>query len=251
VRSRDDARATEVIMQRRLVAAIAVGAAAFVVVGCAGQPITKREKGALAGGALGAGTGAIIGSATGDAGEGALIGGALGALGGAVVGDQLEGRDRRARAQSAELESLRAETARNRQLLEELRRRDLDVRETERGVVVNLPDVLFEFDRADLTPEARRRTRDIADVLARAGRGRRVAIEGHTDSIGSESYNQRLSQARAERVADALAEERVSPGRMRVRGYGERQPIAPNSVSGRDNPEGRARNRRVEVVIEN
>jgi outer membrane protein OmpA-like peptidoglycan-associated protein len=145
----------------------------------------------------------------------------------------------------------REEISRNRKLLEELRRHDLDARETSRGVVVNLPDVLFEFGRADLTGPARRKVEHIADALDRAGARRRISVEGHTDAIGSDAANQRLSEARAERVADALAAEGVNPRRVRTRGFGERYPVAPNTRNGRDNPAGRAQNRRVEVVIEN
>lgn len=224
---------------------------ALALAGCAPQGLTRRESGALAGGALGAGTGAIIGSTRGDAAEGALIGGALGALGGGLVGDQLERQDQVNRQQDETIARQRDEIARNRELIEELKRRHLDARETSRGVSVNLPNVLFEFDRADLTRDGRRRVTDIADVLAHEGRGRRVSIEGHTDSIGSAAYNQRLSERRAQSVADALVDGGIDRRRLRTEGFGERYPVAPNTVHGRDNPAGRERNRRVEVVIEN
>src|SRR6266404_605373 len=155
------------------------------------------------------------------------------------------------RGQEETLARQREELVRNQQLLDELRRRHLDARETARGVVVNLPDVLFEFGRADLTRDARRTVRDIADVLHRSARGRQVSIEGHTDAIGSQSTNQRLSQARAESVADALVSDGVNRRRLHTRGFGKTRPVAPNTVRRRDNPEGRAKNRRVEVIIEN
>jgi outer membrane protein OmpA-like peptidoglycan-associated protein len=225
--------------------------AVLVWIGCS-APLTEREKGALGGAVLGAGTGAIIGQATGKgAGKGAAIGGGLGALGGGLIGHQQEQRAQEGRRQDEVLDRQRQEIARNRELIEELRRRDLDARETDRGVVVNLPDVLFEFARADLTPDARRKVREMADVLGRAARDRRVAVEGHTDSIGSDEYNQRLSEARAETVASGLAAQGIERRRLAVRGFGKRYPVAPNTVNGRDNPDGRARNRRVEVVIEN
>ncbi len=96
---------------------------AVLLGGCA-APLTAREKGALGGGALGAGAGAIIGSAMGDgrAGKGALIGGALGALGGAAVGDQMEGQNQRQNAQAYDLEQQRREIERQRRELEDLRR---------------------------------------------------------------------------------------------------------------------------------
>src|SRR5437764_880629 len=118
-------------------------AGALLLISCAGPP-TKRETGALGGAALGAGVGALIGHATGNTAAGAAIGGALGGVGGAVVGDQLEARDQKLGARDQEI-------ARNRELIEELKRKNLDVRETSRGVVVNLPDVLFEFNKSDLT----------------------------------------------------------------------------------------------------
>jgi osmotically inducible lipoprotein OsmB len=91
--------------------------------GCA-APLTAREKGALGGGALGAGAGAIIGNAMGDhrTGKGALIGGALGALGGAAVGDQMEGQNQRQNAQASDLEQQRLEIERQRRELDDMRR---------------------------------------------------------------------------------------------------------------------------------
>jgi outer membrane protein OmpA-like peptidoglycan-associated protein len=214
-------------------------AAALLVSGCAAGPMTQREQGALGGAMLGAGTGAIIGSRSGDAAEGALIGGAVGALAGAIIGDSAQARQQR--------------MDRDRALAEELRRRDLDAQVGDRGVVVNLPDVLFAFGRAELTPGARGAVRSIADVLRSPGVAwRRVAIEGHTDSVGSDQANQRLSLQRARSVADGLAGLGVAGSRMTVQGFGESYPVAPNTYNdGRDNPAGRARNRRVEVVILN
>ena len=237
-------------MRRSTLRLAALVMAAASAGGCA-APLTSREKGALAGGALGAGSGAIIGSTRGDAAEGALIGGAVGALGGALVGNEIEGHERQARSQEEALARQRREIAENRRLLDELRRRDLDARETARGVVVNLPDVLFRFDRADLTVEAQETVRAIAEVLTRGGRDRHVSVEGHTDAVGSEAYNQRLSEERARRVAAALVADGIGRDRISSRGFGERRPVAPNSRDGRDDPAGRARNRRVEVVIEN
>lgn len=220
--------------------------ASMLLVGCAAGGPRKRETGALGGAALGALTGAIIGHQTGNAGAGAAIGGALGGVGGAVVGDQIQAGDQRLDAQESEL-------ARNRALIEELKRKNLDVRETSRGVVVNLPDILFEFNKSTLTGDARRKIDDVAATLNTASvRRRQVSVEGHTDAIGSDDYNQKLSERRAEAVASALESEGVSPDRVRTRGFGKRYPIAPNAnPDGSDNPSGRSKNRRVEVIIEN
>ena len=221
------------------------------VVGCA-QPLSTREKATLGGAGLGAGAGAIIGAALGNPGAGAAIGGALGGVTGAVAGDRFQKRDTELAANEQQIERQRQEIARNRQLLEELKRRNLEARETERGVVVNLPDVLFAFGRSDLTGEAQSRVQGIADVLNDQARGRRVSIEGHTDAIGSEEANQRLSERRAASVASALSTSGVDQARVTTTGYGERYPVAPNTnPDGSDNSAGRAKNRRVEVVIEN
>jgi outer membrane protein OmpA-like peptidoglycan-associated protein len=80
----------------------------------------------------------------------------------------------------------------------------------------------------------------------------RPKVEGHTDSIGGDTYNQKLSERRAENVASALENGGVSTQRVTAKGYGKRYPVAPNTNSdGTDNSAGRAKNRRVEVVIEN
>ena len=221
------------------------------VVGCA-QPLSTREKATLGGAGLGAATGAIIGAAVGNPGAGAAIGGALGGVTGAVAGDRFQKRDTELAANQQQIERQRQEIVRNRQLLEELKRRNLEARETERGVVVNLPDVLFEFGRSDLTGDAQGRVQGIADVLNDQAQGRRVSIEGHTDAIGSEEANQLLSERRAGSVASALATAGVDQARVTTTGYGERYPVAPNTnPDGSDNSAGRAKNRRVEVVIEN
>jgi outer membrane protein OmpA-like peptidoglycan-associated protein len=214
--------------------------------------LSKSAAGALTGALLGAASGAIIGSAKGDAGPGAAIGAGIGAVSGYLVGRQIDTRDQALTAQEQLLEQQRQEIARNRALLEELQRRHLAARETERGVVVHLPDVLFEFNSARLTPEARSTVFYIADVLNRQAAGRHISVEGHADAIGSESYNQALSQSRAEAVVRELRNAGVDPSRVVARGYGEKYPVAPNThADGSDNPAGRAKNRRVEVVIEN
>ena len=221
------------------------------VVGCS-QPLSTREKATLGGAGLGAATGAIIGAAVGNPGAGAAIGGALGGVTGAVAGDRFQKRDTELAANQQQIERQRQEIARNRQLLEELKRRNLEARETERGVVVNLPDVLFEFGRSDLTGDAQGRVQGIADVLNNQAQGRRVSIEGHTDAIGSEEANQRLSERRAASVAGALTTSGVNQARVTTSGYGERYPVAPNTnPDGSDNSAGRAKNRRVEIIIEN
>src|SRR5712672_3385765 len=96
-------------------------AAALLVAGCSGQPLSTREKGVLVGGGLGAATGAIIGAAVGAPGAGAAIGGAVGALGGGLVGDQLQGQENRQSEQQTELNRHQHELQRQRRELERLK----------------------------------------------------------------------------------------------------------------------------------
>jgi outer membrane protein OmpA-like peptidoglycan-associated protein len=225
--------------------------ALVLIVGCS-QPLSTREKSTGAGALLGGATGAIIGAAIGNPAAGAAIGAAVGAGGGALVGDQLQRRDTEITQQEGQIQQQNQEIAQNRQLLEELKRQGLEAEETSRGVVVNLPDVLFQFGQAGLTGEARSRVADISGILNNQARGRRVSIEGHTDSVGSEAANQRLSERRAGGVASVLEGNGVARNRITTKGYGERYPVAPNSnPDGGDNQRGRSKNRRVEVVIEN
>jgi OmpA-OmpF porin, OOP family len=78
-----------------------------------------------------------------------------------------------------------------------------------------------------------------------------IQIESHTDNFGSDEYNQTLSEKRAQACADYLVEKGIDSGRLTTKGYGESQPVAPNMVNGKDNPEGRAKNRRTEFKIMN
>lgn len=225
--------------------------ALVLIVGCS-QPLSTREKSTGVGTLLGGATGAIIGAAVGSPAAGAAIGAAVGAGGGALVGDQLQKRDTEIAEQEGQIQRQQQEIARNRKLLEELKRQGLEAEETSRGVVVNLPDVLFQFGKAGLTGDARGRVADISGILNNQARGRRVSVEGHTDSVGSEAANQRLSERRAGAVAAELEESGVAENRIVTKGYGERYPVAPNSKpDGSDNQRGRSKNRRVEVVIEN
>jgi len=129
---------------------------------------------------------------------------------------------------------------------------ELDATTTPEGTVVTLPEqVLFDFDQAVLRADAATSLADLAEVLAFYA-DRRVAIRGHTDSRGDDAYNQDLSQRRATAVRDHLVTEHaVDPSRLEPTGFGETQPIAPNTrPDGADDPEGRQRNRRVEIVVQ-
>lgn len=215
------------------------------LISCASSNINKTGQGAIAGTALGAGMGAIVGGETGHAGRGTAVGAALGALGGALVGSQLQKSDEEMNASRDRLALNEEQIKENRKLIDELRSRGADAYSSKRGVVINLPDVLFEFDSANLTRESTRTIDEISGVLKTVP-DRLLAVEGHTDSIGTVEYNKGLSERRAKSVARALNQEGIPNQQMRVRGFGEGSPIATNNSDA-----GRARNRRVEVIIEN
>jgi outer membrane protein OmpA-like peptidoglycan-associated protein len=137
------------------------------------------------------------------------------------------------------------------QLAKELEEQGLLSRKDERGLVLFLPDVLFEFDRAELTDNARTKIHAVAEIVVRLAPERTLSVEGHTDSVGAEEYNLDLSLRRAQSVQEELAKGGVLQEKVRSVGHGERYPVAPNQTpEGRDDPQGRAQNRRVEVVIE-
>ena len=216
-----------------------------VLGGCQNGQFGQTGQGAVAGTALGAGLGAIIGHEVGSTGAGVAIGSAAGLLAGGLLGNEFEQTDQELSKRDARLQQQQQQLEENRKLIEQLRSRGADVRSTDRGVVVNLPDVLFDFDKARLTNSARATVRQIAEVIKETP-GRDIYVEGHTDSSGTIVYNQRLSEDRAWSVADELAASGVERGRLFTKGYGEGDPIATNNTES-----GRARNRRVEVIIAN
>ncbi len=216
----------------------------LILTSCAGG-VNQSAKGTLAGGALGAGLGAIVGNAAGNTGAGIAIGAAGGALGGALIGNSMDEQDQANQQLGQRVQDNQRQLDENRRLIEELKRRGADVRSSKRGVVINLPDILFEFNKDRLTPVAHRTITEIGDVL-RDVRGRRISVEGHTDSIGSVTYNKDLSLRRAQSVESDLTANGIPAAQLRTVGFGEGSPIATNNTD-----EGRARNRRVEVIVEN
>ena len=119
----------------------------------------------------------------------------------------------------------------------------LETTDTARGLIVNMPDVLFDTGKADLQPVARERLAKVAGILI-AYPDIRVEIDGYTDSTGSLEFNQQLSQQRADAVRNYLASQGVNSSAIRTQGFGPSQPIASN-----DTPSGRQQNRRVELVV--
>src|SRR5262249_49598820 len=120
---------------------------------------------------------------------------------------------------------------------------DLQAKQTDRGLVMTLSDVLFDTGRATLKPGADRDLDRLAQAL-KDNPNTRVKIEGYTDSVGSDSYNQSRSERRAEAVGGALRTRGVPPDRYEVEGLGKEYPVASNGT-----PEGRQQNRRVEIVF--
>jgi outer membrane protein OmpA-like peptidoglycan-associated protein len=112
-------------------------------------------------------------------------------------------------------------------------------------------DVLFAFDKSDIRPSAEKILREVAKSIQQRFPNADIQVDGHTDGKGSAEYNQGLSERRAEAVAAWLAQhEGIARSRMKVQGYGETQPVAPNTKpDGSDNSAGRKKNRRVVIGV--
>jgi len=119
----------------------------------------------------------------------------------------------------------------------------LDTRETARGLIVNLSDVLFDTGSATLKPGTREKLARVAGIVL-SHPDLTLQIEGHTDSVGDATYNQRLSESRADSVRTYLLAQGIAAASVSATGFGETQPVAPN-----DSPGGRQQNRRVELVV--
>jgi outer membrane protein OmpA-like peptidoglycan-associated protein len=119
----------------------------------------------------------------------------------------------------------------------------LETRDTARGLVVNMSDVLFDSGRYTLRPQAREKLAKISGIVL-AYPSLKLAVEGNTDSVGSDSFNQQLSEQRAEGVRSYLTHQGIPEGSTTARGFGKSRPIASN-----DTTDGRQQNRRVELVV--
>lgn len=192
---------------------VLAGVMLALAAGCA-TPGRRTVTGAAAGAVVGAGVGGAAGG-----GRGAAIGAAVGAVAGGSVGNYLD-------KQAQELEKV-AETQR-----------------TKDAVLVKMRgDLLFDFDEAELRPESLTQLNQVGDILAKYPEDR-IRIEGHTDSIGSDSYNDELSRRRALAVRSALASRGVREHQITIVGMGEDKPVASNATA-----DGRAANRRVQLNI--
>ena len=181
---------------------------------CAGM--SNQEKGAVIGAGAGGAAGAVIGNQTGSTARGAIIGAVLGGAAGAIIGNQM---DDKAEELDDELEGATVERVGE-------------------GILVTFDSgILFDFD-----------SRQNLDELARALGERRddyeVLVAGHTDAVGSDTYNLGLSERRARAAADYLAAQGIPPSHLNPVGLGESEPVATNETA-----EGRQENRRVEIAI--
>jgi len=145
-----------------------------------------------------------------------------------------------ARAEAEKAERIKAEAD---QLMKELS--DLQAKQTERGILIRMTDVLFETGKSNLSLEVMRSVDKLTEFLEKHP-NRYVLIEGHTDSIGGDELNLALSQKRADAVKERLVAKEVAEKRITTRGYGKKYPLASNET-----PAGRQQNRRVEVIILN
>src|SRR5262245_31736832 len=128
---------------------------------------------------------------------------------------------------------------------------EIQVKETGSEIRIELAaDVLFDFDKADILPRAQSALKQAASLITEKARGT-VRVEGHTDAKGNDAYNQKLSERRAGSVKTWLvAKEGVRGVSFVTRGFGAKNPVAPNvNENGSDNPAGRQKNRRVEIII--
>jgi outer membrane protein OmpA-like peptidoglycan-associated protein len=128
---------------------------------------------------------------------------------------------------------------------------DLQVKETETEIRIELAaDVLFDFDKADIRADAQNALKQAAGIVRDKAKGI-VRIEGHTDGKGSDSYNQKLSERRAASVKDwFVKKEGLKNVRISTSGFGAKKPVTANTKpDGSDDPDGRQKNRRVEIVI--
>ena len=151
-----------------------------------------------------------------------------------------EAETEKARQAAAQAEAEKAQL--RAQLLSQLNS-ILQTRDSARGLIVNMSDVLFDTGSYTLKPGAREKLAKISGIVL-AHPGLSLQIEGHTDSVGGDDFNQQLSERRANSVRDFLGEQGVTPSSITARGFGKTQPVASN-----DTAEGRQRNRRVELVV--
>jgi len=130
-----------------------------------------------------------------------------------------------------------------RERLKEQLNQVLATTETARGLIVNMSDVLFDFNKYTLKPDAREKLAKVSGILL-SYPGLKLQVEGYTDNIGTDEYNQKLSEQRADTVSGYLVTQGVAQTNISAAGYGKSDPVADNSTNN-----GRAQNRRVQLVV--
>src|SRR6476619_221737 len=198
----------------------ALAAAVVALNACAS--LNNKEKGWIIGATGGAVVGGAIGKANGSTAKGAILGAVVGGAAGMIIGHQMD-------KQAAELKQNIPGAI---------------VERVGEGIQVTFDSgLLFDFDSDVVRTEARTNLRNLAASLDKYP-GSDLLIAGHTDSVGTDAYNLGLSERRAESAASYLASQGVARSRIRARGLGETEPVAPNGSE-----DGRSKNRRVEVAI--
>ena len=201
---------------------IAILTALFGITMSSCKTANRTQKGAVIGAAGGGAIGAVIGRAAGNTAMGAIIGATVGGVSGAVIGRKMD-------KQAEEMEKVLG---------------DAEVRREGEGIIINFKDkVLFGFNSSDLGNNAQGNLDKLVNVLNRYP-DTNIEVIGHTDAVGSDAYNQTLSERRASSVVNYLRTHNIANSRLRSRGMGKNDPVATN-----DTEEGRSRNRRVEFVI--
>ena len=207
-------------MKKMRISLLVAMVAAVLFVGCASW--NKTQKGAVAGTAAGGAAGAVIGRTSGNTALGAIIGATVGGAAGAVIGHEMD-------KQAEEIQKTVP---------------DARVERVGEGIVVEFSsNILFGFDKSDLSDDAKRNLDKLVQVLNSYDETD-IEVQGHTDSRGAEAYNQNLSIQRAGTVSNYLSQKGISRLRLTVRGFGENTPKYDNSTA-----EGRTQNRRVEFLI--
>ena len=195
----------------------------LALAGAAGTGCARNaQRGLVFGAAGGAVVGGIIGKVSGSTAKGAIIGAAVGGAAGAIIGDQM---DRQARELKLSIPGATVERVGE-------------------GIQVTFASgLLYDFDSETVKPTARANLQSLAQSLDKYP-GSDLLILGHTDSVGTDEYNKGLSVRRADAAAEYLVSQGVERSRIATGGLGEEEPVAPNAT-----PDGRSRNRRVEVAI--
>lgn len=207
-------------MKKIRVTLTALLATALLATSC--SRMNKAQKGAAIGTAGGAAIGGVIGKASGNTALGAIIGAAVGGGAGAVIGHQM---DKQAKEIQDQVPNAKVERIGE-------------------GIVVEFSNnVLFGFDSYALNSGSDSTLNDLVKVLNKYP-DTNIEVQGHTDSVGSESYNMQLSEKRAQAVADHLKSHNIASSRITTKGFGETAPKYSN-----DTEDGRAQNRRVEFLI--